>query len=75
MLGAGALTVAAAPALQHAFERVAQKDPTGLTGVLPNGGGFRYYSVAASVPHKSADTYRLKVDGLVETPSTYTLPN
>ncbi|MER5443378.1 molybdopterin-dependent oxidoreductase [Streptomyces sp. NPDC002790] len=74
MLGAGALTVAAAPTLQHAFESLAQKDPTGLTGVLPNGGGFRYYSVAASVPHKSAETYRLKVDGLVDHPSTYTLP-
>ncbi|MEB8339869.1 molybdopterin-dependent oxidoreductase [Streptomyces endophyticus] len=74
MLGAGALTVAAAPTLQHAFESLAQKDPTGLTGVLPNGGGFRYYSVAASVPHKSAETYRLTVNGLVEHPSTYTLP-
>ncbi|MFZ3571534.1 molybdopterin-dependent oxidoreductase [Streptomyces sp. BH097] len=74
MLGAGALTVAAAPTLQHALEGIAQKDPTGLTGVLPNGGGFRYYSVAASVPHKSAETYRLTVDGLVAHPSTYTLP-
>ncbi|MFD7294358.1 molybdopterin-dependent oxidoreductase [Streptomyces sp. NPDC059897] len=74
MLGAGALTVAAAPTLQHTLEGLAEKDPTGLTGVLPNGGGFRYYSVAASVPHKSADTYRLTVDGLVAHPSTYTLP-
>ncbi|MEV1022617.1 molybdopterin-dependent oxidoreductase [Streptomyces sp. NPDC050264] len=74
MLGAGALTVAAAPALQHVLEGVAQKDPTGLSGLLPNGGGFRYYSVASSVPHKSAGNYRLTVDGLVERPGAYTLP-
>ncbi|MEV5612944.1 molybdopterin-dependent oxidoreductase [Streptomyces sp. NPDC052225] len=73
MLGAAALGMAAAPALQTAFEDVAQKDPTGLTDLFPNGGGFRYYSVAASVPHKSAQDYRLTVDGLVDTPATYTL--
>ncbi|MFJ8822163.1 molybdopterin-dependent oxidoreductase [Streptomyces sp. NPDC102467] len=74
MLGAGALSVAAAPALQHVLEGVAQKDPTGLSGLLPNGGGFRYYSVAASVPHKSAENYRLTVDGLVDRPGAHTLP-
>jgi DMSO/TMAO reductase YedYZ molybdopterin-dependent catalytic subunit len=74
MLGAGALTVVAAPALQHVLEGVAQKDPTGLSDLLPNGGGFRYYSVASSVPHKSAEDYRLTVDGLVDRPTAYTLP-
>src|SRR5690606_31652578 len=51
----------------------AGKDPTGLTGLLPNGGGFRYYSVTSSVPRKNADTYRLTVDGLVDRPAAYTL--
>ncbi|MFJ9041287.1 molybdopterin-dependent oxidoreductase [Streptomyces sp. NPDC102406] len=74
MLGAGALTVAAAPALQHVLEGVARKDPTGISDLLPNGGGFRYYSVASSVPHKSAENYRLTVDGLVDRPGSYTLP-
>ncbi|MEV6835144.1 molybdopterin-dependent oxidoreductase [Streptomyces sp. NPDC051133] len=72
-LGLGALGVAAAPVLQRGLEAVAGKDPTGLTGLLPNGGGFRYYSVAASVPHRTAADYRLKVDGLVDRPHTYTL--
>ncbi|WP_372352101.1 molybdopterin-dependent oxidoreductase [Streptomyces sp. KL116D] len=74
MVGAGALGVAAAPALQHVLESFAAKDPTGVSDLLPNGGGFRYYSVAASVPHKSATDYRLTVDGLVDRPAGYTLP-
>nr|WP_229859274.1 molybdopterin-dependent oxidoreductase [Streptomyces anandii] len=76
-LGLGALGVLAAPTLQRGLEgflgAAADKDPTGLTGLLPNGGGFRYYSVAASVPHKDATDYRLTVDGLVDRPATYTL--
>ncbi|MFS4097976.1 molybdopterin-dependent oxidoreductase [Streptomyces sp. AF1A] len=76
-LGLGALGVLAAPTLQRGMEgflgSVSGKDPTGLTGLLPNGGGFRFYSVAASVPHKDATDYRLTVDGLVDHPRTYSL--
>ena len=76
-LGLGALGVVAAPTLQRGLEgflsAASGKDPTGLTGLLPNGGGFRYYSVTASVPHLGASDYRLKVDGLVDHPGTYTL--
>ncbi|GAA2376484.1 molybdopterin-dependent oxidoreductase [Nonomuraea africana] len=43
------------------------------TGLLPNPSGFRYYSVAASVPRKTAADYRLEIGGLVERPGTYTL--
>ncbi|WP_406388923.1 molybdopterin-dependent oxidoreductase [Streptomyces sp. NBC_00887] len=77
MLGLGVAGVVAAPVLQRGLETglgaVADKDPTGLTGLLPNGGGFRYYSVATSVPEKTAADYRLTVDGLVDRPATYTL--
>ncbi|MFD7441126.1 molybdopterin-dependent oxidoreductase [Streptomyces sp. NPDC059909] len=77
VLGLGAAGVATAPYLQRGFEAflgsVADKDPTKLTGLLPNGGGFRYYSVAASVPHRTATNYRLTVGGLVERPASYTL--
>ncbi|MGW3094038.1 molybdopterin-dependent oxidoreductase [Streptomyces sp. NPDC001102] len=76
-IGLGALGVVAAPVLQRGLEgflgAAAGKDPTGLTGLLPNGGGFRYYSVTSSVPHKDATDYRLTVDGLVDRPKTYTL--
>ncbi|MEV5014292.1 molybdopterin-dependent oxidoreductase [Streptomyces sp. NPDC053780] len=76
-LGLGALGVVAAPTLQRGVEAflggAAQRDPTGLTDLLPNGGGFRYYSVTSSVPDKDARTYRLTVDGLVDRPTTYSL--
>lgn len=77
MLGLGAAGVAFAPYLQRGLESflgsAADKDPTGLTGLLPNGGGFRYYSVASSVPRRTAENYRLTVDGLVRHPAAYTL--
>lgn len=76
-LGLGALGVLAAPALRRGTEAflgdVSERDPTGLTGLLPNGGGFRYYSVTSSVPRRNARSYRLTVDGLVDRPATYTL--
>ncbi|MFI9837265.1 molybdopterin-dependent oxidoreductase [Nonomuraea sp. NPDC051941] len=77
MLGAGAAGLAAAPLVRSDWERLlgaaSQNDPTGLSGLLPNPGGFRYYSVAASVPRKTAADYRLEIGGLVERPGTYTL--
>ncbi|MFM9367872.1 molybdopterin-dependent oxidoreductase [Streptomyces sp. Da 82-17] len=73
MLGLGAAGVAAAPLLQRGVDALAQRDPTGLSEALPAGGGFRYYSVTASVRPRSARTYRLRVDGLVDRPRTYTL--
>jgi DMSO/TMAO reductase YedYZ molybdopterin-dependent catalytic subunit len=77
MLGAGAAGLAAAPYLQRGWEgflgAASQVDATGLTGLLPNPGGFRYYSVVGSVPHKDETNYELTVGGLVEKPKTYTL--
>ncbi|MDX3076167.1 molybdopterin-dependent oxidoreductase [Streptomyces sp. NPDC088354] len=77
MLGLGAAGLATAPWLQRGWENVlgaaSQVDPTGITGVLPNPGGFRYYSVVGSVPRKDATNYRLRVNGLVDRPGTYTL--
>lgn len=77
MLGLGVAGVASARYVQGGLESflgaAADKDPTGLTSLLPNGGGFRYYSVTSSVPDRSAADYRLTVDGLVTRPATYTL--
>ncbi|MFF1869168.1 molybdopterin-dependent oxidoreductase [Kitasatospora herbaricolor] len=76
MLGLGVAGVAAGPYLQRAADtvvsKVSEKDPTGLTGLLP-GGGFRYYSVVASVPTRTAEDYTLTVDGLVDRPGTLRL--
>jgi DMSO/TMAO reductase YedYZ molybdopterin-dependent catalytic subunit len=77
MLALGAGGMAAAPYLQGQFEKglgsVADKDPTGLAQLLPNGGGFRYYSVADRVSSPGERDYRLRIDGLVDHPGSYTL--
>lgn len=77
MLGTGAVGLAAVPCLQRGWEgfraAASQIDPSGLTGLLPNPGGFRYYSVVGSVPHKGETNYELTVGGLVEQPKTCTL--
>lgn len=73
MLGLGVAGVAAAPVLQNGWQRLLDADPVGVTGLLPNSGGFRYFSVTASVPVKNAANYRLTVDGLVDRPRTFTL--
>jgi DMSO/TMAO reductase YedYZ molybdopterin-dependent catalytic subunit len=77
MLGVGAAGLATAPYLQRGWEgflgAASQIDATGLTGLLPNPGGFRYYSVVGSVPRKDETSYELRVGGLVERPKTYTL--
>ena len=73
MLGLGAAGIAAAPVLQSGWQRLLDADPIGITGLLPNSGGFRYFSVAASVPVQNEGNYRLTVDGLVDRPRSFTL--
>lgn len=76
MIGLGAVGVVAGSPVQDlladSIDTVAQKDPTGLSDLLP-GNRFRYYSVTGSVPQKNAMNYGLKVDGLVARPTTYGL--
>ncbi|MGW1626965.1 molybdopterin-dependent oxidoreductase [Streptomyces sp. NPDC002172] len=77
ILGLGAVAVPVGGRLQDVTDgllaTVSSKDPTGLTGLLPGGGGFRFYSVADSIPQRSSADYRLTVNGLVDRPATYTL--
>ncbi len=42
-------------------------------GLLPGGDRFRYYSITGQNPKIRDDRYRLKVSGLVERPTTFTL--
>jgi DMSO/TMAO reductase YedYZ molybdopterin-dependent catalytic subunit len=77
MLGLGALGVGVGGAVQARLDTVlasvSAKDPTGVTALLPGGGGFRFYSVSDSIPHRGENDYRLTVDGLVDRPGTYRL--
>lgn len=72
MLGIGAAGVASGSYIQDhldgALAALSSVDPTGLTGLVPGSGGFRYYSVTGSVPHRGEDDYRLTVRGLVDSP-------
>jgi DMSO/TMAO reductase YedYZ molybdopterin-dependent catalytic subunit len=76
-LGLGAAGLAVAPSPRNGWEHVlgaaSRVDPTGLSGPLPDPGGFRYHSVATGVPRKDATTHRLTVDGLADRPATHTL--
>ncbi|MGA5823973.1 molybdopterin-dependent oxidoreductase [Kitasatospora sp. NPDC094028] len=73
LLGLGAAGVAAGPYLQRAESALAERDPIGLSGLLPGNNGFRYYSVVTSVPERTEADYTLTVDGLVERPGTHRL--
>lgn len=77
MLGVGAAGLVTAPYVQAGWEsmlaKTTQLDPTGLSALLPNPGGFRYYSIVSSVPRKGETDYELKIDGLVDRARTYTL--
>jgi DMSO/TMAO reductase YedYZ molybdopterin-dependent catalytic subunit len=77
VLGLGAAGVAFGSEVQDkvgsAVAAVSREDPTGLTGLLPGGGGFRFYNVADSIPHRSEQDYTLNVGGLVDSPAVHSL--
>jgi DMSO/TMAO reductase YedYZ molybdopterin-dependent catalytic subunit len=77
MLGLGAAGVLVGRRLQDAQQAVLgpleERDPTGLTGLIPAGNGFRFYSVTNGVPVRTAASYRLRVSGLVRRPMTLAL--
>lgn len=77
MVALGAVGIVTGRRVQSGLESVLaplqSRDPTGLTSLIPDGGGFRFYSVTASVPSRTARTYRLALGGLVDRPTTLTL--
>ncbi len=58
---------------QRVLAGLQARDPTGLSRLVPAGGGFRFYSVTDSLPSRSAADYRLTIRGLVDRPATLTL--
>jgi DMSO/TMAO reductase YedYZ molybdopterin-dependent catalytic subunit len=77
------LASAAATALGVAFGAKAQEglqrlllpltlhDPTGVSDLLPVAGRFRIYSVTNELPSRSTTDWSLRVDGLVDHPTTF----
>jgi DMSO/TMAO reductase YedYZ molybdopterin-dependent catalytic subunit len=76
MLGLGVAGVAfgarATDGISALMAPIELHDPTGLSGLIPAAGGWRYYSVAGSEPLRTQQDYRLTIDGLVSRPRTYT---
>jgi DMSO/TMAO reductase YedYZ molybdopterin-dependent catalytic subunit len=77
MFGAGVLGVVFGKHLQDAenaiLAPVEERDPTGLTTLIPAGDSFRFYSITGNEPDRTAADYTLSVDGLVDRPTTLTL--
>ncbi len=77
LVGLGAVGVVTGHTVQDLLARILapiqQHDPTGLTGLIPLGDTFRFYSVTGSVPRPTAASYRLNVTGLVSNTAAYTL--
>ncbi|MBW3650315.1 MAG: molybdopterin-dependent oxidoreductase [Actinobacteria bacterium] len=65
MLGLGAAGIVFGKAIQDRLARLLSPD---LAALLPSGGRFRIYSVVGFLPRRSADAYRLRLDGMVERP-------
>jgi DMSO/TMAO reductase YedYZ molybdopterin-dependent catalytic subunit len=74
-LGVGGVFVGArvSDALGRLLAPVTAADRTGLSDLLPAGGGFRIYTVTGSLPGRSAADYRLAVSGMVARPLSLTL--
>ncbi len=68
MLALAGLGVVAGSRINSGLNTIAEKDPTGLTGLIPGGGRFRFYSVAGRVADRPTTQYHLRVDGLVDNP-------
>ena len=77
MVGLGAVGILVGDSVNGTLQRwmrpVTENDPTGLTGFVPTSGRFRIYSVVSFDPIRSDEEYRLKVDGLVDTPLNLSL--
>lgn len=69
LLGAGALGLFFAKDFTGALDRAV---PKSVSAFVPTS-GWRIYTVGDSMPNVAPDAYRLRVDGLVETPKTFTL--
>ena len=69
LLGAGALGLFFAKDFTGVLDRAV---PKSVSAIVPTG-GWRIYTVGASMPKFDPATYRLRVDGLVGSPASYSL--
>jgi DMSO/TMAO reductase YedYZ molybdopterin-dependent catalytic subunit len=74
-LGIGGVLVGArlSDALSRLLAPITAADRTGLSDLLPAGGGFRIYTVTGSLPSADEASYRLTVGGLVDRPASFSV--
>lgn len=72
MVGLGALGVVLGARTQTAVDSALAPINSTVGDIVPGTGGFRFYSVAGSIPARTAAGYRLTVDGLVDKPRKFT---
>jgi DMSO/TMAO reductase YedYZ molybdopterin-dependent catalytic subunit len=65
MVGLGAVGIVVGARAQKSIAPVS----SGISGILPGVGGFRYYSVVSSVKRIAPADYELEIDGLVKRPA------
>jgi DMSO/TMAO reductase YedYZ molybdopterin-dependent catalytic subunit len=70
LLGLAGLGVVLGSRVGSVVATIADRDPTGVTGLIPGIGRFRYYSVVASVDEVPVPEYSLRVEGLPAGPTT-----
>jgi DMSO/TMAO reductase YedYZ molybdopterin-dependent catalytic subunit len=68
LLGLAGVGVILGSRVGSVLSTIAERDPTGLTGLIPGNGRFRYYSVVSSVEQVPASGYQLTVEGLGSAP-------
>ncbi|HYO17866.1 MAG TPA: hypothetical protein VES02_04270, partial [Dermatophilaceae bacterium] len=61
LLGLAGVGVVLGSRIGSALTSLAERDPTGLTGLIPGNGRFRFYSVVSSVDEVPAAQYQLTV--------------
>jgi DMSO/TMAO reductase YedYZ molybdopterin-dependent catalytic subunit len=69
VIGAGVATLFYGNRISHVTSAVTKPfvNATGLSGIIPSG-GWRIYTVAATMPTFDPKTWRLRIDGLVRRP-------
>ncbi len=72
LLGLGTVGVLTGSTISNWIEDLRKSDPTGISALLPGGGGWRYYTVTGDYPSRTNADYKLRVHGLVDKPFTLT---
>src|SRR4051812_2344353 len=71
MVGLGAIGVVTGARVQGGVNRALGPISSGISGIVPAAGGFRFYTVTGSVKHIAPADYHLTVRGLVDHPRDF----